>query len=214
MVSQLVAGQWVEVSMQDLRTPVLLSGFVLGLQPRGVLLTFPELLAPPEGLDIEAHATLCYRNHSGRHTAVGHILRVVAGPPVTVTFKHPVPMTTDPRRLPVRTAARLPVSLHLVFPSASPPPGQEDLHGSTENLGASGAFVWTSRLLAVGDVLRLAVSLGAESAVVRGRVVRIVESEDGEDHRFGVGVEFVHATETERECWLAFLARLQSRDRR
>ncbi len=108
--------------MQDLRTPVLLSGFVLGLQPSGVLLTFPELLAPPEGLDIEAHATLCYRNHSGRHTAVGHVLRVVAGPPVTVTFKHPVPMTTrspaPPRQDRREVAGIAPRRLYFGVPAA------------------------------------------------------------------------------------------------
>ena len=66
MESQLVAGQWVEVSMEDLQIPVLLSGFVLSMQPSGVLLTFPELLAPPKGLEFEAEATLRYSNRSGQ----------------------------------------------------------------------------------------------------------------------------------------------------
>ena len=54
MEGQLVAGQWVEVSMEDLQTPVLLSGFVLSMRPSEVLLTFPDLLAPPQGLESEA----------------------------------------------------------------------------------------------------------------------------------------------------------------
>jgi len=72
----------------------------------------------------------------------------------------------------------------------------------------------TSLLLAVGDVLRLAVSHGDEGAVVHGRVIRVQESENREQAQFGVGVEFVHASEAERERWLAFFACFQSRERR
>ena len=200
--------------MEDLQTPVLLSAFVLSLRPSEVLLTFPELLAPPKGLEFEAQATLRYRNHSGRHTAIGHILRVAAGPPVTVTFKRPAPLGTDPRQSPVRTAARLPVSVHVVTSSVASSLGQEDTPDSTENLSASGMLLGTSLLLAVGDFLRLVVSHGAEGAVVHGRVIRVHESEDREQGQFGVGVEFVHETEAERERWLTFLARFQGRERR
>jgi hypothetical protein len=100
MESQLVAGQWVEVSMEDLQTPVLLSGFVLSMRPSEVLLTFPELLAPPKGLESEAQATVRYSTQSGQFTAIGQILRVAAGPPVTVTFKRLSPIGAIPGAFP------------------------------------------------------------------------------------------------------------------
>ena len=199
--------------MEDLQTPVLLSGFVLSMRPREVLLTFPELLAPPKGLESEAQATIRYTNQAGQFTAIGQIRRVAAGPPVTITFKRLSPRGSDPGR-PIRIAARLPVSVRVVTSSVTSSLGQEDMPGWTENLSASGLFLGTSLLLAVGDVLRLAVSYGAEGAVVHGRVIRVHESEDRAQAQFGVGVECVHASEAERERWLALLACFQSRERR
>ena len=200
--------------MEDLQTPVLLNGFVLRLRPSEVLLTFPELLAPPKGLEFEAQATLRYSNRSGQYTAIGHILRVAAGPPVTVTFKRPALAGSDPSRRPMRTAANLPVSVRVLTSSVSASLGQEDMPGSTENVSAGGVLLLMSLLLAVGDVVRLLVSNGAEGAVVHGRVIRVYESEAKGRGQFGVGIEFAHENEAERERWLAFLGHYQRRERR
>ncbi len=200
--------------MEDLQTPVLLSGFVLSMRPSEVLLTFPDLLAPPQGLESEAQATVRYRTPSGQFTAVGQVLRVAAGPPVTVTFKRLSPLGADPRRNPVRTAARLPVSVRVVTSSVTSSLGQEDMPGWTENLSVNGMLLATSLLLAVGDVLRLAVSAGVEIAVVHGRVTRVQESADKTQAQFGVGVEIVHAGDTERTRWLAFVGRIQRQERK
>jgi hypothetical protein len=214
MESQLVAGQWVEVSMEDLQTPVLLSGFVLSMRPSEVLLTFPELLAPPKGLESEAQATVRYRNQSGQFTAVGPILRVASGPPVTVTFKRLSPLGADPRRIPVRMAARLAVSVRVVTSSVASSLGRADLPGFTENLSSSGMLLGTSLLLAIGDVLRLAVSSGAGGTVVHGRVIRVQESDTKQQGQYGVGVELVHPSEADRHQWLAYLTRIQNRELR
>jgi hypothetical protein len=200
--------------MEDLQTPVLLSGFVLSLRPSEVLLTFPELLAPPKGLESEAQATVRYRNQAGQFTAVGQILRVATGPPVTVTFKRLSPLGADPRRAPIRIAARMPVSVRVVTSSVASSLGQEDMPGWTENVSSSGMLLGTSLLLAVGDVLRLAVCHGAEGVVVHGRVIRVHENEDKEQAQFGVGVELSHPSEADRQRWFTFLARFQSRERR
>ena len=198
--------------MEDLQTPVLLSGFVLSMRPSEVLLTFPELLAPPKGLESEAQATVRYNNRAGQFTAIGQIQRVAAGPPVTVTFKRLAPRGSDLR--PIRTAARLPVSVRVITSSVASSLGQDDMPCLTENLSVGGMFLGTSLLLAVGDVLRLTVSNGIEGQVVHGRVIRVHECEDKEQARFGVGVEFVYAEEAERKCWLAFFARFQRQERR
>jgi hypothetical protein len=200
--------------MEDLQTPVLLSGFVLSLRPSEVLLTFPELLAPPRGLESEAQATVRYSNQAGRFVAIGHILRVATGPPVTVTFKRLSPMGADPRRAPIRTAAKLPVSVRVVTSSVTSSLGQEDMPGWTENLSSTGILLGTSLLLAVGDVLRLAVSHGTEGVVVHGRVIRVHESEDNAQARFGVGVELAHPGEVDRQRWFSFLARFLNQERR
>jgi hypothetical protein len=200
--------------MEDLQTPVLLSGFVLSLRPSEVLLTFPELLAPPRGLESEAQATVRYNNQAGRFMAIGHILRVATGPPVTVTFKRLSPMGADPRRAPIRIAAKLPVSVRVVTSSVTSSLGQEDMPGWTENVSSSGILLGTCLLLAVGDVLRLAVSHGGEGVVVHGRVIRVHEGEDNAQARFGVGVELVHPGEVDRQRWFSFLARFLNQERR
>ena len=125
MEGQLVAGQWVEVSMEDLRPPVQLSGFVLSLRQSEMLLTFPELVAPPSGLESECLATLRYSNRYGFHTATGHVVRVASGPPVTVTFERLAQVETDQRRAFYRAAIRVPVSVEVVTTSVPSSFGQQ-----------------------------------------------------------------------------------------
>jgi len=204
MEGQLVAGQWVDVSVEDLRTPVLLNGFVLRLRPSEVLLTFPELLEPPEGLESEAQATVRYSNSVGNFTAIGRIVRVASGPPVTVTFKRLVPMGENSRRAPVRLPGTLPVSLHIVNSRVAPPSGPGSVAAKAENLSDGGMLLHTSVLLAVGDTLRLVLAGQVGSVVVHGRVIRVFEGEGKVQGQFGVGIELVHETDDERELWLRF----------
>lgn len=213
MDGQLVAGQWVEVAMEDLPTPISLSGFVLRSRAGELLLTFPELPIPPKGLESEAQATLRYSNEAGRFSAIGQIQRVSSGPPVTVTFKRLSPLGLDARRAPVRVTARLPVAVHALSSSVATSAGQIDGDGWTDDLSASGLLLSTSLLLAVGDVLQLRV-LGEESVEIYGRVVRVHESDSGEQGRFGVGVELHPRSHAEHQRWLGFAGRLQNRSRR
>jgi hypothetical protein len=205
MDGQLVAGQWVEVSMEDLPTPVLLSGFVLSLRPGETLLTFPELLGPPEGLESEAQATVRYSNPSGSFTATGLIVRVASGPPVTVTFKRLVLASSDPRRAPARSAAVFPVALHIVRSRVAPPVGPDGIPGTAQNLNEDGLLLKTSLLLAVGDTVRLVPCDEPQPVEAQGRVVTVYESEG--EGQFGVGIEFVYDDDGERERWLDFVAR-------
>jgi hypothetical protein len=209
MEGQLIAGQWVEVSMQDLPTPLQLSAFVLSLRPSEVLLTFPELLSPPQGLESEARATLRYSNTAGHYTAIGHILRVASGPPVTVTFKRLMPVEigareTSIRRGLIRTPVDLPVAVHVVRSRVSPAQEPAGAPGRAENISSSGMLLQTSLLLSVGDTVRLVVTKDHDTIEVHGRVTRVFESEDGGSGRFGIGIEFVHVDENERERWLQF----------
>jgi hypothetical protein len=200
MEGQLVAGQWVEVSMEDLPTPVLLNGFVLSLRPSEVLLTFPELLAPPDGLESEARAVVRYSNSLGNFTAFGHIVRVASGPPVTVTFKRLVPLGIDPRRTPVPSPT-LPVALHIVKSRVASPFGPEGVPGLVQTLSDTDMLLETSVLLAVGDTLRLGLGAQLASTVVLGRVIRVSESDGKMRGQFRVGIELVFETDHEREHW-------------
>ena len=187
--------------MEDLRTPVLVNGFVLSRRPSEVLLTFPELLELPEGMESEAQATVRYSNSAGSFTAVGRIVRVTSGPPVTVTLKRLVPLAENFHRVPTGVPSALPVSLHIVS-SRVASPFAADVQGTAQSLSEIGMLLQTSVLLAVGDTLRLEVGDQAGSAVVHGRVIRVFESE-GKGH-FGVGIELVHESDDERELWLRF----------
>lgn len=200
MEGQLVAGQWVEVSMEDLPAPILLNGFVLSLRPSEVLLTFPELLAPPDGLESEARATVRYSNSSGNYIALGDIVRVASGPPVTVTLKRLVPLGSDPRRTPVPSPA-LPVALHIVKSRVALPSGPEGVAGLVQSLGDADLLLETSVLLAVGDTLRLDMGSHLGSTVLLGRVVRVSESEGKPRGQFRVGVELVFEAGSERDRW-------------
>lgn len=206
MEGQLVAGQWVEVSMEDLPTPVLLNGFVLSLRPSEVLLTFPELLGPPDGLEAEARALVRYSDSAGNYTALGHIVRVASGPPVTVTLKRLVPLGTDPRRTPV-PCPTLPVALHIVKSRVAVPFGPEGVPGLVQDLGEADMLLETSLLLSVGDTLRLGVGTELTSAVVSGRVIRVSESERKPRGQFRVGIELVFETDLEREHWMELVQR-------
>jgi hypothetical protein len=211
MDSQLVAGQWVEVSMEDLPSPVSLSGFVLSTRAGELLLTFPELLSPPRGLEAEAQATLCYSNEAGQFAAVAHIRRVASGPPVTVTFKPLPPLGPESRRAPLRTPAKFPVVLHALSSSVSSSAGVVDGSAWIEDVSSSGMLLSTSLLLAVGDVLAVHVSANAESPDVHVRVVRVHESDSGAQGRFGVGAVVQPRSEAERRSWPGLVGRLQSR---
>jgi len=192
--------------MEDLSTPVLLNGFVLSLRSTEVLLTFPELLEPPEGLESEARATVRYSNSAGNFTALGHIVRVASGPPVTVTLKRLVPLGSDPRRTPV-PAPMVPVSLHIVKSRVALPVGPDGIPGMAQNLSDTDMLLETSVLLAVGDTLRLALGGLFGSAVVHGRVTRVSEGEGKVRGHFGVGIELAHDTDQEREQWLGLAQR-------
>jgi hypothetical protein len=206
MEGQLVAGQWVEVSMEDLPTPVLVNGFVLSLRPSEVLLTFPELLEPPDGLESEGRATVRYSTAAGNFTALGHIVRVASGPPVTVTLKRLVPIGSDSRRTPV-PSLNVPVALHIVRSRVAMPFGADGVAGTAESLSDRDMLLKTSVLLAVGDTLRLDLRSPFGMAVVHGRVTRVSESAGKVRGQFGVGIEFVHETGDEREQWLSFTQR-------
>lgn len=195
--------------MEDLPVPILLHGFVLSLRPSEVLLTFPELPGPPQGLESEAQATLRYDSQAGQVTALGRILRVASGPPVTVTFKRLVPMVSDPRRSLVRTSANLPVSVRVLSSSVNASVSQEEIPSMTQNLSSSGMLISTSLLLAVGDLLRLRVQNGGNQVDVRGRVSRVFENENPTAARFGVGIELVPDSDGERESWMDFLGEFQ-----
>ncbi len=211
MDSQLVAGQWVEVSMEELPTPVQLSGFVLSTRAGELLLTFPELLSPPMGLEAEAQATLSYSNHAGRFGAIAQIQRVASGPPVTVTFK-PLPgLGLDSRRAPLRIPAKFPVVLHALSSSVSSSAGEVDSAAWIEDVSAKGMLLSTSLLLAVGDVLAVHVSANVESPDVHARVVRVHESDNGAEGRFGVGVLVQPRSDAERRSWSGLVGRLQNR---
>lgn len=199
--------------MEDLPAPVLLNGFVLSLRPSEILLTFPELREPPQGLESEAQAVLRYSNPSGHFTAIGHIVRVASGPPVTVTFKRLSSVGSDPRRSLVRTPVNLPLLLHVVSSSVGSSVGLEGAAGHTQNVSTSGMLIETKVLLAVGDVVRVDVDTEPGPVVVFGRVVRVSESEEGKGH-FGVGIALVHEGEDERDRWLEFAARFQRASRR
>jgi hypothetical protein len=209
MHRQLVAGQWVEVSMEDLQTPVQLNGFVLSLRPSEVLLTFPELLAPPIGLESEGRATLRYSNQFGLQTTIGHIVRVASGPPVTVTLERLEGVITGQQRGSSRALANLPVSVQVKTSSVSSSVGQGEWRGYAETVNGDGMLLQTALLLAVGDVVGVAVPSGGEATnawVLQGRVIRVTQLELQGERPFGVQIDFLHESLDERDRWLRFVA--------
>ncbi|MGD0838868.1 MAG: hypothetical protein ABSB49_19710, partial [Polyangia bacterium] len=153
----------------DLRGALLLHGFVLSQRPSEVLLTFPELLELPEGLEPEACATVRYLARSGPFAAVARVARVAAGPPVTLTFKRLAPVRVGDGLGAQRPAAGPPVSIHVVSSRVAPSSaGAQAAAGVVQDMSDESIVVITPVLLAVGDTLRLSVdghSGGGQSGV-------------------------------------------------
>ena len=203
--------------MDDLHTPVQLNGFVLSWRTSEVLLTFPELIAPPRGLESEGQATFRYSNQFGSHTATGHIVRVASGPPVTVTFERLAKVDGGQKRGQLQAFVNVPVSVQVITSSVASSIGRQDGRAHTQKLSTDGMLLETTLLLAVGDVLRLVVLTDPEPAqgrVLHGRVVRSFELDQKSERPFGVGVEFVHETEGDRIAWVQFAAEFRGPARR
>ena len=175
-----------------------------------MLLTFPELLELPEGLEPEAQATVRYLARSGPFAAVARVARVAAGPPVTLTFKRLAPVWVADEPGAKSQAAGPPVSIHVVSSRvAASSVGGQGAAGVVQDMSDDSLVVISPVLLAVGDTLRL--SVDAHSGVgpgvaTQGRVVRVCEC----DCRFGVGVELVHQSEDEQRRWHAFVSQRQA----
>lgn len=198
--------------MEDLHTPVQLNGFVLSLRSSEVLLTFPELLAPPNGLEFEGRATLRFSNQAGPHTAIGHIVRVASGPPVTVTLERLAGVASEERRGPSRSSASLPVLVQVVASSVSSSVGQGESRGHAQSMSGDEMLLQTSVLLAVGDVVRVTVPSGDKATlpcVLHGRANRVTELDQQGECQFGVGIEFIHESDGERERWQRFVTQYQ-----
>jgi hypothetical protein len=207
--------------MGDQGSAALLCGFVLSVRPSEVLLTFPELLELPEGLESEVQVTVRYGDSSGTFAAVGRIARVAAGPPVTLTFKRLAPVRVaarvantdvavlDRQRATRNPASGPPVSIQVVSSRVALPLGPQGAAAAIEELSDDSLVVVTSVLLAVGDTLRIVVGVpgnGSEPGYdAQGRVVRVFEH----DSRFGVGVELVHRSGEEQRRWHDFVLRRQ-----
>jgi hypothetical protein len=203
---QLVAGQWAEIVLDGTTGGDPLRGFVFKLGPSEMLLTIPDLRVAPAGLSPGAGVSVLYTSDLGQHTGRSLVLRVAAGPPVTVALELPNRIETDQRRRFPRTAVRLPLGLAVVASSVMPS-GREDRRARTRNLGGGGLLVETTLPLAPGDSVKVTLGLSGRLRATLGqtgqfmaRVLR-VQAVDG-TCGYRVGLEFLFDSEAERDCLL------------
>jgi Tfp pilus assembly protein PilZ len=84
---------------------------------------------------------------------------------------------------------------------------QGHIEFDTHDLSVGGAFLRSDLLFEVGEELTLAFTLPAGHAVrARGRVVRVAR-DTGDEGLVGMGVQFAHLTERDRDAIVELVAR-------
>ena len=126
MEGQLITGQWVEVLVDNPAGSAALSGFVLSLRQSEMLLTFPDLVEAPAGLESGHQVTIRHSSRLGRHTSHVRILRVAPGPPLSVATERLSQVETEQRRRSFRIQVKLPVMIQVVSSSIAAV-GREEL---------------------------------------------------------------------------------------
>lgn len=216
MEDQLVTGQWVEIVVGEPTDAARLCGFVLSLRPNEMLLTFPDLLSPPEGLEVGQLVTVQHTNSNVRHSGKVHILRLAMGPPFSVALERLAHMDTEMQRRASRISVSLPVTARVRRSEISGNQGQVEKRARTRNVSSTGMLIETSLRVTIGDILDLTISglgLGQTPFLdpyqLSGRVVRMEALNATSKRAYGVAVELVPETEEVRQRWVQFALELQ-----
>jgi hypothetical protein len=212
---QLLVGQAVEVAIDGSVPPVKVVGVVGAIPPREILLSLVSGAVEPPALLPGVSVTVSFVTSLGLHQARTTVLRVAPGRTVSVALARLSEVTTSQRRQFFRVSASL-VTLLVVAGTRASVIGKEDARALSQDLSAGGMRVDTVLPLALGDQLRVTVHTPRgmrkhlpDLLVCEARVVRAEQVIRRNRKVCSAGLQFLFATESERDRWVQLTFDLQ-----
>jgi hypothetical protein len=212
---QLLVGQAVELEVLGVTPPAKVMGVVVAIPPREVLLSLAAGAVAPPDLQPGVTVTLSFATSLGLHRARTTVLRVAPGHTVAVALARFNEVSTAQRRQFFRVAASLATLVVIGSPRATAL-GKEDTRALTQDLSAGGMRVETSLALAVGDEVRVTVQTPRalrgnlpDQLSCEAKVVRAEQTIRRNRKLCSAGLQFVFATESERDRWVQLTFDLQ-----
>ncbi len=190
-------------------------GFVLDMTPREVLLSFPDVAAPA-GFFPGRQVTVRFWSHMGVHNAGSTILRVGAGPHVTIAIERFQKYDTVQKRRYFRVMAGLALTFDVTKSDIAESQGKQAVRGATRDISAGGLSMDTQLQVNTGDRVNLAVSVPRsllktfpKPLTAPASVVRVQEIPRGPKTIYCVSVEYRLAAENQRDRWVQLTFHLQ-----
>lgn len=215
MSEQLLVGQAVELDIEGASPPAQVMGVVVAMPPREILLSLASGAVAPPSLQPGAHVRVSFATSQGLHQGRTAVLRVAPGRTVAVVLARFTGVSTAQRRQFFRVPASL-VALLVIGTTRAGTLGKEDPKALTQDFSAGGMRVDTVLPLTVGDHLKVTVevprglrkNLPAQLSC-EAKVVRVEHVVRRNRKMQSAGLQFVFATENERDRWVQLTFDLQ-----
>lgn len=215
MSEQLLVGQAVALDIADADPPARVMGVVIAMPPREILLSLASGAVAPPSLLPGVVVTVSFSTTLGLHQARTTVLRVAPGRTVAVVIERFNAVSTSQRRQFFRVTASL-VSILVVGATRSSSLGKEDNRALTQDLSGGGMRVDTILALAIGDKVKVTVETPRglrkylpDQLSCEAQVVRVENVVKRNRKMFSVGLQFLFATESERDRWVQLTFDLQ-----
>jgi hypothetical protein len=212
---QLLVGQAVELDLLGVTPPAKVMAVVVAIPPREVLLSLVTGAVAPPDLQPGLTVNLSFSTSLGLHQARTTVLRVAPGHTVAVALARFNDVSTVQRRQFFRVAASL-VTLVVIGSQRATALGKEDARALTQDLSAGGMRVETSLALSLGDEVRVTVQTPRslrrnlpDQLSCEAKVVRVEQVIRRNRKHSSAGLQFMFATENERDRWVQLTFDLQ-----
>ena len=215
MSDQLLVGQAVELDVEGAAPPAKVMGVVVAMPPREILLSLVSGAMAPPALQPGIQVMVSFATTQGLHQGRTAVLRVAPGQTVAVALARFSNVSTAQRRQFFRVPASM-VALLVIGTTRAGTLGKEDPRALTQDLSAGGMRVDTVLSLTVGDHVKVTVevprglrkNLPAELSC-EAKVVRIENVVRRHRKMHSAGLQFLFATESERDRWVQLTFDLQ-----
>jgi len=212
---QLLVGQAVELDIDGTTPPARVMGVVVAMPPREILLSLASGAVAPPALQPGAQVLVSFATSQGLHQGRTSVLRVAPGRTVAVALARFSGVSTAQRRQFFRVPASM-VALLVIGTTRAGTLGKEDPRALTQDFSAGGMRVDTVLPLTVGDHLKvtLEVPRGLRKNLppqlsCEAKVVRVEHVVRRNRKLQSAGLQFVFATENERDRWVQLTFDLQ-----
>jgi hypothetical protein len=212
---QLLVGQAVELDIEGAAPPTKVIGMVVAMPPREILLSLASGVVAPPALQPGSQVIISFATTLGWHQGRTGVLRVAPGRTVALALARFSGVTTIQRRQFFRVPASL-VALLVIGSTRAATLGKEDRRALTQDLSAGGMRVDTVLPLTVGDHIKVTVEVPRglrknlpPELTCEAKVVRVEPVVRRHRKMSSAGLQFLFATENERDRWVQLTFDLQ-----